>query len=165
MSALRPALISLGVLLAAGGGLLAARGSSPAAASMAGHEMAEPAARAAPACRQGAFLEASSIINSVVDIALSLPQGTPERTRKELDTVLYTALGQAKSEVHCVAGALEHGYGRSFAEIVRRGADLARMRGLPKGTVADALAVAEALERNAPVKPGKTGQRAAGARP
>jgi hypothetical protein len=82
------------------------------------------------ACRSGAFVEASRIVNSVVEIAQALPANTPERTRAELDTVLYTALKQAKSEVHCVTGGLSYGYERSYAAVISRGIALARSRQL-----------------------------------
>ncbi len=85
---------------------------------------------AAKPCRQGAFVEASGIINSAVEMHRALPKTTPERTRAELDTVLYTALKQARSEVHCVAGVITHGYDKSYAESIRRGMGMARERGL-----------------------------------
>jgi hypothetical protein len=81
-------------------------------------------------CRQGAFVEAAGILNSVAEIAHQLPAGTPDRTRAELDTVLYTALRQAHSEVHCVAGGLRFGYDKAYAQTLDRVTDLARQRDL-----------------------------------
>jgi hypothetical protein len=88
------------------------------------------AASAAPACRTGAFVEAAGILNSVALIAERLPPQTPERTRAELDTVLFTALRQARAEVHCVAGRVAPGYERSYAQTIERAGLLARQRGL-----------------------------------
>ncbi|NJK45791.1 MAG: hypothetical protein HC933_17365, partial [Pleurocapsa sp. SU_196_0] len=101
-------------------------------------------------CRQGAFLEASQIINSVTDIATNLSSSTSERIRDELDAILYTALKQARAEVHCVTGGLPDGYEQSFADILRRGTDLARRRGLSKDVIDLGATTVELLERNQP---------------
>jgi hypothetical protein len=99
-------------------------------------------------CRAGAFVEASGIVNSVVEIAMALPPNTSERTRAELDTVLYTALKQAKSEVHCVVGALSFGYERAYAGAIKRGVALAQSRQLSKDIVDLGNAVVTTLEAN-----------------
>lgn len=84
----------------------------------------------AAACRSGAFVEAVAILNSVDEISHKLPASTEERTRAELDTVLFTALKQAHAELPCVAGVLSHGYDRAYAETIDRAVTLARMREL-----------------------------------
>jgi hypothetical protein len=99
-------------------------------------------------CRAGAFVEASSIVNSVVEIAMALPPTTSERTRAELDTVLYTALKQAKSEVHCVVGALSFGYDRAYAGVIKRGVGLAQSRRLSKDIVDLGNEIVATLEAN-----------------
>lgn len=43
-------------------------------------------------CRAEAFVDASNIIISVVEIAMALPANTLNRTRAEFDTALYIAL-------------------------------------------------------------------------
>lgn len=87
-------------------------------------------------------------MNSVVEIAMALPTNTGERTRAELDTVLYTALKQAKSEVHCVVGALSFGYERAYAGVIKRGVALAQSRGLAKEIVDLGNEVVATLEAN-----------------
>jgi hypothetical protein len=82
------------------------------------------------ACRSGAFLEASAILNSVIEITQRLPHDSPAAVRSELDIILYTALKQAHSEVACVQTVLTHGYHQSFAEIIERATVLAKARGL-----------------------------------
>ncbi len=104
-------------------------------------------------CRAGAFVEASSIVNSVVEIAMALPPNTTERTRAELDTVLYTALKQAKSEVHCVVGALSYGYERAYAGVIKRGVALAQSRGLSNDIVVLGNELVSTLEANKRVAP------------
>ncbi len=104
-------------------------------------------------CRAGAFLEAASIINSTVDIAMALPPNTTERTRAELDTILYTALKQAKSEVHCVSGALNFGYERSFAGVIKRGVALAQSRRLKQEVIEVGMSVVASLETNRRIDP------------
>jgi hypothetical protein len=89
-----------------------------------------PGSETVIACRSGAFVEAASMLNSIVEIAMALPPNTPERTRAEVDVLLYTALKQAHSEVSCVTGTLKLGYDRSFAEIIERATMLAKSRGL-----------------------------------
>lgn len=100
------------------------------------------------ACRSGAFVEASGILGSVAQIADQLPAATTERTRAELDTVLFTALKQARAEVHCVAGGLTHGYDRAYAQTVERATQLARQRGLHADVVALGQETAAALRGN-----------------
>ena len=100
------------------------------------------------ACRSGAFVEASGILGSVAQIADQLPAATPERTRAELDTVLFTALKQARAEVHCVAGGLTLGYDRAYAQTVERATQLARQRGLHADVVALGQETAAALRDN-----------------
>jgi hypothetical protein len=104
--------------------------------------------RTAHTCRAGAFVEAASIVNSTVDIAMALPPNTGERTRAELDTILFTALKQAKSEVHCVSGALSFGYDRSFAGVIKRGVALAQSRRLKQEVIEAGNSVVAALEAN-----------------
>ena len=104
-----------------------------------------------PTCRQGAFLEAASIINSVVDIALALPSDTSAQTRAVLDTVLTTVIKQAHSEVHCVAGGLRFGYQHTYAQTIRHGVMLAKARGLPEDLIQIGNQVALTVERNQPV--------------
>jgi hypothetical protein len=104
--------------------------------------------RTAHVCRAGAFVEAASIVNSTVDIAMALPPNTNERTRAELDTILFTALKQAKSEVHCVSGALSFGYERSFAGVIKRGVALAQSRRLKPEVIEAGMSVVAALETN-----------------
>jgi hypothetical protein len=104
-------------------------------------------------CRAGAFVDASNIVNSVVEIAMALPPNTPDRTRAELDTVLYTALRQANSEVHCVAGALSYGYERSYAGVIRRGVALAQSRRLSADIIELGNKVVATLESNRRVAP------------
>jgi hypothetical protein len=104
------------------------------------------------ACRQGAFVEAQSIVNSVVDIAMALPSNTPERTRNELDTILYTAFKQAKAEVHCVAGSLSHGYEKSFANPFKRAVALAQSRRLSRDVIEIGQFVIAAVEKNEPIE-------------
>jgi hypothetical protein len=107
-----------------------------------------PSIQTANPCRAGAFVEASGIVNSVVEIAMALPPNTSERTRAELDTVLYTALKQAKSEVHCVVGALSFGYERAYAGVIKRGVALAQSRRLSKDIVDLGNEVFSILEAN-----------------
>lgn len=102
-------------------------------------------------CRQGAFVEAASIINSVVDLALALPSETKTQTRAVLDTVLTTAIKQAHSEVYCVAGVLRFGYERTYADTLRHGVALAKARGLPGDLIRIGNEVAVTLERNRPI--------------
>lgn len=97
------------------------------------------------ACRQGAFLEASSILNSVIEISFALSADVPEHTRRELDSILYTALKQARTEVHCVQGGLGHGYHEDFAQIIERSGQLASLRGLSPDVVTLADETARAL--------------------
>jgi len=99
-------------------------------------------------CRSGAFVEASSIVNSVVEIAAALPVDTDARTRRELDSVLYTALKQARTEVECVQGGLRHGYEHAYALVIRRGGALATERGLSADIAAMAEETAKLLEAN-----------------
>jgi len=103
-------------------------------------------------CRSGAFVEASSIINSVVEIAAALPEDTDARTRRELDSVLYTALKQARSEVECVQGGLRHGYQHAYALVIRRGGALALERGLSADIATMAEETAKLLEANEAVE-------------
>ena len=79
------------------------------------------------ACREGALMETSRVINFTTDLALSLPTNTPERAREELDAMLYTTLKQTHAEVHCVAEKLQKGYEKSLADIIWQGTDLAKM--------------------------------------
>jgi hypothetical protein len=145
-------ILALLTLLLAGGltGWFAARGSpdAPKPISDMNHDAIPSATTREALCRQGAFLEASRIINSLTEIAGTLPANASRQTRDELDAILYTALKQARAEVHCVAGKLEYGYEKSFADIVRRGTDLAKMRGLSKDVVELGSITVQILERN-----------------
>jgi hypothetical protein len=107
-----------------------------------------PGTSLAVACRVGAFVESSSIINSVIEIAAALPPDTPERTQNELNSVLYTALKQAQSEVHCIQGGLSYGYQEAYAAIIERGAQLAQLRGLSPDIAAIGFEVAAILRAN-----------------
>jgi hypothetical protein len=102
----------------------------------------------AQACRAGAYLEADRILGSVVGASLALPPDTPPAVRTELDSILYTGLQQARSEVHCVAGVLTHGYDRAYAETVEKAVTLARQRKLSKDVVALGEDVIAALRAN-----------------
>jgi hypothetical protein len=146
-------LTALVVLLLAGGltGWFATRGATDLSPALSMTHDEPNTARLEPPCRQGAFLEASRIVNSVTDIAQTLPANTSRQTRDELDGILYTALKQARAEVHCVAGKLEYGYEKSFADIIRRGTDLAKMRGLSKDVIELGSSTTRILERNQPV--------------
>ena len=160
--ALQAGLAVLGLAFAAAGGW-AARDLIPTPQHAMHAEALPSGTQATHNCRQGAFVEASETINAVTDVMLNMPASTPKVSRMGLDTVLYTALRQAGSEVHCVAGVLQHGYGRVYADVVRRGAMLARSRGLPKDVVALANRTAEALERNQPVQPNTLARTHSGA--
>jgi hypothetical protein len=141
-------------LLAAGyiGGCVSLHDSHSGDHSHHGHSHADKplpdSVQTAHTCRAGAFVEAASIVNSTVDIAMALPPNTGERTRAELDTILYTALKQAKSEVHCVSGALSFGYERSFAGVIKRGVALAQSRRLKQEVIEAGNSVVAALEAN-----------------
>jgi|GEM_PF-1218264 len=87
-------------------------------------------------CRSGAFVEAAAMLNSTVEISQALPADTPERTRSEIDVLLYTALKQAHDEVHCVLGTLTYGYDRSFAEVIYRATILSKGRAIKPEIVA-----------------------------
>jgi hypothetical protein len=100
-------------------------------------------------CRTGAFLEADRILGSVINISRLLPANTPEGARAELDSILYTALQQAHSELHCVAGVLTHDFDRAFAETIRRAVALAQQRKLSRDVVALGEEVAMKLEQQA----------------
>jgi hypothetical protein len=103
----------------------------------------------ARSCRMGAFLEADRILGSVVNISRLLPPDTPEGARAELDSILYTALQMARSELHCVNGVLTHGFDRSFAETTRRAVGLAKARNLSKDVVTLGEEVIAQLEATA----------------
>jgi hypothetical protein len=118
---------------------------------------AKPAKRDIPqtaqTCRAGAFLEADRILGSVIAVNLALPEETPLAARAELDSILYTGLQQAKSEVHCVAGVLTHGYDKAYAETVKKAVALAQQRKLSKDVIALGEEVVLALQANQPVMP------------
>ncbi|MGL4575699.1 MAG: hypothetical protein ACRCV9_13030 [Burkholderiaceae bacterium] len=120
------------------------------------HGHAKPAARAIPqtatACRAGAYLEADRTLNSVVALHRLLPADTPKTATGELDSILYTALQQAKSEVHCVAGALTHGYDKAFADTVRKAVSVAQQRGLSQDVIKIGEDVIAALAANQPMQ-------------
>jgi hypothetical protein len=119
------------------------------------HDHAAPVLAAhvqtAQKCRAGAFVDAANIINSVVEIAMALPANTLDRTLAELDTVLYTALQQAHTETHGVAGTLSFGYDQSYARGVARGVALAKSRGLSADVIALGNSVVAALEQNSAI--------------
>lgn len=104
-------------------------------------------------CRQGAFVESSQLINSVALVSKGLPANTPDRTRAELDSMLYTLLKQAKSEVHCVSGALSHGYDKSYAKSIQQGVNLARERQLPADIPLIGERVIQTLHANQKITP------------
>jgi hypothetical protein len=116
-------------------------------------ELVRPNSQTDSRCRAGAFVEASKLINSLVQMAKDLPPQTPKSVFAELDTMLYTSLEQARAEVHCVAGGLQFGYEKAYAGIMRYGAALARVRGLPKKVVQQAEETARLLEVNKSIKP------------
>jgi hypothetical protein len=122
---------------------------------MHGHS-AKPAARAIPQtatpCRPGAYLEADRTLNSVVVLHRTLPADTPKNAAGELDSILYTALQQAKSEVRCVAGTLTHGYDKAFADTVRKAVSVAQQRGLSQDVVKIGEDVVAALTANQPMQ-------------
>jgi hypothetical protein len=103
-----------------------------------------------PSCRQGAFVDASNMINTVVQISSAIPPNTSALVRADLDSLLYTALKQAKSEVHCVAGGLSYGYDKSFALSIERGIKLAQARNLSPDIVLLGQSVIDALTLNRP---------------
>jgi hypothetical protein len=108
-------------------------------------EIAPP--QTAQSCRQGAFMEAEKILGSVVNVDRLLPKETPEVARAELDSILYTALKMARSEMHCVSGVLTNGFDRSFADTARRAVALAKARGLKKDVVLLGEEIVQQLER------------------
>jgi hypothetical protein len=120
------------------------------------HHMAKPAARAIPQtampCRAGAYLEADRTLNSVIALHRMLPTSTSKNAAGELDSILYTALQQAKSEVHCVAGTLTHGYDKAFSETMRKATAVAQQRGLPPDVIKIGDEVAAALAVNQPMQ-------------
>jgi hypothetical protein len=81
-------------------------------------------------CRSGAFVEATAILNSTMEIAAALPASTPERTQAEINNLLYIAIKQAHDEARCVQGVLRHGYDQSFIAILQRAGALAKARGM-----------------------------------
>ncbi len=105
------------------------------------------------ACRPGAFLEADRILGSVVVVARAMPAAAPVGARGELDSILLTALQQARAEVHCVAGVLTHGYDKSYADTMRSAVSLAEQRGLSPDVAALGRDVVRALEANQPMGP------------
>ncbi len=104
-----------------------------------------------PSCRQGAFVEASNMINTIVQMHNSLAPSTPALVLADLDSLLYTALKQAKSEVHCVAGGLSFGYDKSYALSIQRGIKMAQARKLSPDVVAIGQSVVDVLHANKPV--------------
>jgi hypothetical protein len=116
-----------------------------------GHSV-KPAGRAIPQtatpCRPGAYLEADRTLNSVVVLHRTLPADTPKNAAGELDSILYTALQQAKSEVHCVAGTLTHGYDKAFADTMRKAVAIAKQRGLSQDVTNIGEEVIAALTAN-----------------
>jgi hypothetical protein len=154
----RPRLLGLGVLVLAGAagvvGFLAGRASvpTPPQAELVAHGAGTRAALQTPQrCRPGAFLEADRILGSAVALAQALPRDTPAGARSELDSILYTGLVQARSEVHCVAGVLTHGYDRAYADTLRKAVALAEQRGLSADVAAVGRDVVQALEYNKPI--------------
>ena len=155
--------LAVGLMLAASAGWMAGRATQANAATPANAEQSAHAGMKSPlsapplepakaSCRQGAFVEAASIINSVVDIALALPSDTKTQTRAVLDTVLTTVIVQARAEVHCVAGKLRFGYQRTYADTVRHGVSLAKVRGLSADVIQKGNETVEILERNQPTR-------------
>jgi hypothetical protein len=143
------------VLAAAAGMLLGATIPRPSLQPSMNHsrESLRPNSQASSQCRAGAFVEASKLVNSLVMLAKDLPPQSPKSVYAELDTMLYTALEQARAEVHCVTGGLQFGYEKAYAGIMRYGAALAQARGLPKKVVQQAEETARLLEANKAFKP------------
>lgn len=110
------------------------------------------------ACRAGAYLEADRILGSVVGISLALPPDTPPAVYTELDSILYTGLQQARSEVHCVAGVLTHGYDKAYAETIEKAVMLARQRKLSKDVIALGDEVIASLRANRLMTSGQGGK-------
>jgi hypothetical protein len=104
-----------------------------------------------PKCRQDAFVDASNMINTIVQINKGLPPTTPALVHSDLDSLLYTTLKQAKSEVHCVAGGLTNGYDKSYAISIQRGMKMAEARKLSPDVVAIGQSVVDTLYANKPV--------------
>jgi hypothetical protein len=101
-----------------------------------------------PPCRPGAFVEASNMINTIVQVSTSLPANTKPLIFADLDSLLYTALKQAQSEVHCITGGLTKGYDNSYAQSIERGVQLAQSRGLSNDIVKLGKTVAIKLREN-----------------
>lgn len=99
----------------------------------------------AQACRTGAFVEASAVLNSTMEITDALAFDAANKIRTQIDNLLYTALKQAHSEVHCVKGVLRHGYHRSFLQIIERATLMAKVRGLNADVVELGEQTAQAL--------------------
>jgi hypothetical protein len=93
------------------------------------------ALQASSKCRAGAFMDAEKIIGAIVGASEKLPANTPPGARDHLHAALFVALKQAKDEAHCVAGVLPYGYDRTFINTIRRGMNLAKLRGLNKDFV------------------------------
>jgi len=100
------------------------------------------------ACRSGAYMQASAILGSLLEVSRQLPADTPERARQELDGILYVAMKQARAEVHCVAGTLPRGYDRALAETMQHSVALARSRGLSQDVQNLGLDTEQALRAN-----------------
>jgi hypothetical protein len=105
------------------------------------------ALQASSKCRAGAFMDAEKIIGAIVGASEKLPADTPPGARDHLHAALFVALKQAKAEAHCVAGVLPYGYDRTFINTIRRGINLAKLRGLNKDFVQigeDAIVILQA---------------------
>ena len=98
-------------------------------------------------CRPGAYMEADRILGSLVLISRKAGDMGRE-VQDELDSILYTALQQAGTEVHCVAGKLTHGFDQSLFMTADQATRLAQQRGLSKDVVELGERLTIALSQN-----------------
>jgi len=96
-------------------------------------------------------MDADKILGSVINISQRLPSDAAVGVWLDLDSILYTTVMQAASEVHCVAGGLRHGYEQPLARTLRHAASLARVRKLDTKVAETAERTALITEVNQPV--------------
>ena len=150
----------------AGASALAIPASQAGPAGRAAAAPAAPGAAAQPTgCRPNSFLDALVLVNASVKASGLMGAGTGQTgaagkraaaVQAELDAILGMAIKQAKAELPCVTGKLEHGYDRSYAHTMRTAHTYALARRLPAATVAAAGQVADALEQPAQLNAGRT---------